>query len=95
MLNNPINYSQAKLISESINKRVDITSNALNSKYTQKTSIGTIPDSIRQTIQYKTDKLAFDTAFNELKSFNKIYVKTFKKEIRAERLNKYQLNTHN
>ena len=90
-----MNYLEAKEISEEMNKRVDTTSNTLNSKYTQSTSLGLIPDSVRNTYEYKSDKLAFDTAFNELKSFNKIYVKTFKKEIRAERLNKYQLNTHN
>lgn len=90
-----MNYLEAKEISEEMNKRVDTTSNTLNSKYTQRTSLGLIPDSVRNTYEYKSDKLAFDTAFNELKSFNKIYVKTFKKEIRAERLNKYQLNTHN
>ena len=82
-----MNYLEAKKISDELNKKVDETSSALNSeKYTKhKTSMGLIPDSIRQTDEWKKDKLAFNVAFKNLRNFNKIFVKTFKKEIIAER----------
>ncbi len=47
--------------------------------------MGLTPDHVKATPEWKAYRIAHDTAFAALRNFNGWYVKTFKKEIRAER----------
>jgi hypothetical protein len=52
--------------------------------------MGLVPDRIRETPEYQTVKKAVDKNFAELRNFNGWFVKTFKKEIQADRRNRYK-----
>jgi len=84
-----MNYQEAKGAQSSLNKIVDKASNILNTKYTQKNELGMVIESVRMSAGYQADRRAFDTAFSKLRLFNSAFMKTFKKEIRAERSLKY------
>jgi hypothetical protein len=44
----------------------------------------------RATPQWRADKAASDTAFQRLRNFNGGYVKTYAKELRTERANRFK-----
>lgn len=50
--------------------------------------MGLTPDDVRARPDYRIAKQAMDKAFAELRAFNAVYTKRFKKEIAAERLEK-------
>ena len=50
------------------------------------------PDTIRATPEWKAVKAEFDSAFQRLRKFNAAFVRTFKKEIQAERRNRKPCN---
>lgn len=50
-----------------------------------KTTMGLTPDNVRASTAWRTDKRLFDVAFASLRSFNRAFVKEYKKELRAER----------
>lgn len=51
--------------------------------------MGLTPDHVKTMPRYQVLKRASDVAFQELRAFNAGYVKTFKREISAERKTKY------
>lgn len=55
-----------------------------------KSEMGLTPDFVRAMPEWQQAKKEFDKAFAELRAFNGWYVKTFKKEIAADRKNKYK-----
>ena len=55
-----------------------------------KNEMGMTPDFVREMPEWQQAKKEFDKAFAELRNFNGWYVKTFKKEIAAERKEKYK-----
>ena len=48
-------------------------------------SMGLTPDHIKASPEWKAYRTAYDTALTALRNFNGWFVKTFKKEYRAER----------
>ena len=55
-----------------------------------KTPMGLTPDHVKAMPEWKQAKASFDKVFAELRTFNGWFMKTFKKEIQAERKNKYK-----
>jgi len=47
--------------------------------------MGLTPDDVRARPDYRIAKAAMDKAFAELRAFNAVYVKRYKKELAAER----------
>ena len=52
--------------------------------------MGMAPDFVKAMPEWQKAKKEYDKAFAELRNFNGWYVKTFKKEISAERKEKYK-----
>lgn len=46
--------------------------------------MGLTPDSVKATEAYKIAKKRYNIAFSDLREFNKVFVKTFRKEIRED-----------
>jgi hypothetical protein len=84
-----MNYQEAKLYRDEMEKRHKIDSDNLKTFDKYKISMGIVPDHIRETPEYQIVSKAVDKNFAELRNFNKWYVKTFKKEIQADRKNRY------
>lgn len=55
-----------------------------------KSAMGLTPDSVKAMPEWQEAKKAFDKAFTELRNYNGWFMKTFKKEIKEERKNKYK-----
>ena len=55
-----------------------------------KSEMGMTPDLVKAMPEWQQSKKEFDKAFAELRNFNGWYAKTFKKEIAAERKEKYK-----
>lgn len=55
-----------------------------------KTEMGLTPDHVKAMPEWQQAKQEYDLAFTQLRDFNCWYVKTFKKEIAAERKEKYK-----
>jgi len=72
---------EAKLYKKELNGKVDMLSDKLNEF--EASNIGLVPDSIRATNEWIEAKKAFDIAFKELQTFNKWYVKEFRKRGQA------------
>ena len=47
---------------------------------------GLTPDEVKFSKEFKEAKAAFDDAFRELRAFNDVYVKQFKRELAEERI---------
>jgi len=85
-----MNFIEAKEKKKELDKRVDLASKTLNTKYKEKTIIGTVPDHTKRSDQYKKDLLEYNEAFNLLRSFNKYYTKEYKREINKENKARYR-----
>jgi hypothetical protein len=68
--------------------KIDLNNLKTFNKY--RIAMGIVPDHIRETPEYQTAKKAVDKNFAELRNFNQWFVKTFKKEIQADRRNRYK-----
>ena len=55
-----------------------------------KNQMGMTPEHVKEMPEWQQAKKEYDKAFAELRNFNGWYVKTFKKEIAAERKEKYK-----
>lgn len=55
-----------------------------------KSVYGMTPDHVKAMPEWQKAKREFDKAFSELRNYNGWYMKTFKKEVMAERKNKYK-----
>jgi hypothetical protein len=85
-----MNYQEAKLYRDEMEKRHKIDSDKLKEFDQYRIAMGIVPDHIRETPEYQILKKAVDKNFAELRNFNGWYVKTFKKEIQADRKNRYK-----
>jgi hypothetical protein len=85
-----MNYQEAKLYRDEMEKRHKIDSDKLKEFDQYRIAMGIVPDHIRETPEYQMLKKAVDKNFAELRNFNGWYVKTFKKEILADRRNRYK-----
>lgn len=82
-----MNYTEAKQIAQTLWDASRTSSAVLNGF--PKGSMGLTPDSVRATPEWKVAKAQEDSDFKKLQNWNTFYVKTFKKEINAERAAKY------
>jgi hypothetical protein len=85
-----MNYEEAKAFREEMEARHKIDLNNLKTFNKYRIAMGIVPDHIRETPEYQTAKKAVDKNFAELRNFNQWFVKTFKKEIQADRRNRYK-----
>jgi hypothetical protein len=76
-------FLQALEEQKKIEQEVEISSERLR-KYPTLPN-GLTPDAVRETMQFKSDKRAFDIAFSKLRNFNAVFVKQFKKELKLHR----------
>ncbi len=76
-------YAEAKMIAQSLDSKVKEASHKLNTYPTGQ--FGLTPDSIKFSPEYKADYALYYRAFQELRDFNKGFVKNFKTAIAAER----------
>jgi hypothetical protein len=83
-------YQEAKLYRDTMEERHKIDSDKLKEFDKYRIAMGIVPDHIRETPEYQILKKAVDKNFAELRNFNGWYVKTFKKEIQADRKNRYK-----
>lgn len=83
-------FEEAKVISKQLNDKVDADSKALKQFDQYRNSMGLVPDHIRETPEYQTLKNEFNKSFAQLRNFNGWYVKQFKKELAAERRNRFK-----
>jgi hypothetical protein len=81
-----MNYEEAKLHREELNKICDTWGVKLNTF--EKGEIGLTPDHIKALPEWKEIKRLYDNSFDELRKFNDYFVKTFKKEYAMERRNR-------
>ncbi len=79
-------YEQAKAERDRLESEVKAAGEAL--KPFPANSMGITPD-YAKTTEWHAAKRAFGRAFENLRKFNAMFVKTFKKEIMAERRAKY------
>jgi hypothetical protein len=85
-----MNYEEAKAYRDAMEERHKIDSIAMKEFDKHQIAMGLIPDHIRETPEYQAVKKAVDKNFSELRNFNGWFVKTFKKEIQADRKNRYK-----
>lgn len=77
-------YLQAKVIKEEMNDKLNILEAKLK-EFQGTEGNGFVPETLRNTPEYKNVKRKFDKLFIEFQQFNKVFVKEFKKEIATER----------
>ena len=78
---NETEYQKAKIESDKLEKEAQRYADIISKKYPVDAR-GVPSNEILQSKEYKQDRLNFQKAFNNLRDFNKIFVKNFKKEIR-------------
>ena len=83
------NYEKAKRQRDILQKKVDESSEHLDSFREYRNAMGVLPEWIRESDIYKCAKRNYDKHFKNLQNFNKVFVKKYKKELRKERLNKW------
>ena len=81
-------YEEAKVIKNQLEEKNNAYSKILQTF--EKNEIGLTPDHIRELPEWKEANNEFKTSFAQLRKFNSWYVKTFKKEIQADRRNRYK-----
>lgn len=81
-----MDFLEAKQLKQELEKTNQACSNRLNAF--EKNTIGMTPDHIRQLPEWQQAKRDYNHSFSELKKFNEWYVKTFKKQIQADRRNR-------
>lgn len=83
-----MNFEQAKQHRDAIEKQLEHFSNELN-KF-PKGLMGLALDNIKQSPESQIADQAYKIHFKELQKFNQWFVKEFKRELAAERRNKYK-----
>jgi hypothetical protein len=51
--------------------------------------MGSTPETVKASSEYRSTKLAYDQAFQRLRAFNTLFVRHFASEIRATRRNRF------
>jgi hypothetical protein len=83
-------YEEAKKIKDNIETELDVANTILSSF--PKGPMNLTSDAVRATPEWQAAKRSSEQTFAKLRSFNSIFVKNFKKEIKAERRLKYATN---
>jgi hypothetical protein len=76
-------FEEAKQLRSKLETQVASTSEALQEF--PKFANGLTPDRVRLGYDYRDAKCAYDLAFRQLRAFNFWFVRTFRKELLAER----------
>lgn len=76
-------YAEAKQMQETLWQRMTSLGENLNTF--PKGPMGLTPDTVKASPEFKLAKRNFNQAFEQLRMFNKFYLKTFKAEIKADR----------
>lgn len=85
-----MNYQDAKIIKDQLIATMDTTSDELNRLCTpHKGAMGLTSDVYRATVEYRDAKRAYDIAFQQVRTFNTWFNRTFKKEMREDRRARY------
>lgn len=66
-------------MSKGLNADYDVASNAM--EVFPKGFLGLTPDDVKSSIEFNTAYFAYDVAFQNLRNFNAIYTKQFKREL--------------
>jgi hypothetical protein len=53
-----------------------------------KGEMGLTPDEVKESLEFKTARKAYQNAFNDVINFNTMFLREFKKELRDERNNR-------
>lgn len=88
-------YDEAKKVKndlEAINQLHSKKLKSFDESHGGANSIGLVPDQVRELAERKELKNKYDHSFLELQKFNQWFLKTFKKEYREERKNRYRTN---
>lgn len=80
-------FEQAKQYRDNLEAQLKHFSNEMN-KF-PKSPMGLTPDNVKQSPEFQIVDQAYKIHFKELQKFNQWFVKEFKKELAAERKNKY------
>lgn len=80
-------YAIAKAAQKNLEEVCNVLSAKLNTY--PKGKMGLTPDAVKCTPEWKSDKAAFQKAFAAFRNFNQSFVKTYKKEMREERRERY------
>jgi hypothetical protein len=84
-------YEEAKNYKKELESKCQNAGDELNAITAgHKSAMGLTPDYIKSLPEYNKAIHAYSLHFQTLRSFNQFYVKTFKKEIAAERRNKFK-----
>ncbi len=83
-------YEEAKLYRDQMEERHKVDTVKLKEFDKHRNGMGLIPDEIRESQEYRIIKSKCDRNFAELRKFNGWFVKTFKKEIRQERRERFK-----
>lgn len=78
-------FGQACERRDALDRQVTRAAAELKTFDCHKSPIGLTPDHIKALPTYRAARFAFDQAFANLRQFNMGFVKTFAKEIRAQR----------
>lgn len=78
-----MSYVEAKAQRDMLKREVDLASAAL--RVFPRGKMGLTPDAVKATPEYRASKSRYQEAFARLRAFNAVFVKTFAKEIRADR----------
>lgn len=88
MKNLGMTFENATQIKAKLEENVKVLSESMS--IFPRGAMGLIPDEIKKTDDYIRVKAAYDCGFKELQTFNKVYVKQFKKELTKMRKEKYK-----
>lgn len=80
-----MDYNEAKLKKEELERTVDELSDELNVFNIYENGMGLLPESIRESEEYRESKGKYDTVFKILQEYNQWFLKEYKKEYLADR----------
>ena len=83
-------YQEAKTYKQILENKNNHDSKILQKfdKY-GKSNMGLTPESVKIMPEFKQAKEEFNKSFNDLRNFNAVFIKTFKKECAKDRQNRY------
>jgi hypothetical protein len=84
-----VNYIEAKLKRDNLELKLKEYSEKVNAY--PKGAMGLTPDAIKFSEPYTSDRRKLEIAFKALQDFNKVFVKTYKKERQAEQMERIVL----
>lgn len=86
-----VNYEEAKLYKKELEEKNDEDSRKLREfDKLGESALGLVPDHVKEMPEWRSAKVEFDKSFAKLREFNGWFVKTFKKEIAADRKSRYK-----